>query len=50
MLLGFARGAGFSLLDTAQTIVEIDKSPDQFVNGIDALIRSPEARAQLVER
>jgi hypothetical protein len=46
VLRGFAEGAGFSILGTGEALMEIARSPRQFVNGVKALLTSPEARAQ----
>jgi hypothetical protein len=49
VLWGFIQGAGFSVLDTANSLLEIAKSPSQFINGVQALLNSAEARARLGE-
>jgi hypothetical protein len=46
---GFIEGAGFSVLDTGYALLEIAKSPGQFINGINTLLDSAEARAQFGE-
>jgi glutaredoxin-related protein len=47
VLRGFVEGAGFSVLETGAALLEIAKSPGQFINGVQALLNSAEARAQL---
>ena len=44
---GFIEGAGFSVLDTGHALLEIAKSPGQFIDGVKLLLNSAEARAQL---
>jgi filamentous hemagglutinin len=44
--LGFIEGAGFSVIGTAEALWEIAKSPKQFINGVNTLLNSAEARAQ----
>ena len=46
VLMGFVEGAGFSILGTGEAILEIAKSPGQFINGVKMLLTSAEARAQ----
>ena len=46
VFLGFIEGAGFSALATGEALVEIAKSPRQFIDGVKTLLTSPEARAQ----
>jgi hypothetical protein len=43
---GFIEGAGFSVLGTGEALLEIARSPRQFINGVKLLLTSPEARAQ----
>lgn len=49
VLHGFAEGAGFSILEMGESLLEVAKNPVQFMRGIKALLTSPEARAQLGE-
>jgi hypothetical protein len=49
VFLGFVQGAGFSVLETGAALVEIAKAPSQFINGVQTLLNSAEARAQLGE-
>ena len=49
LLRGMLEGAGFSVLATGEALIEIAKNPQQFANGIQALINSPAARAQFGE-
>jgi hypothetical protein len=44
VLRGFVEGLGFSVLGTGEAVLEIAKSPGQFINGVKALLTSPEAR------
>ena len=46
VLRGFIEGAGFSALATGEALIEIAKSPRQFIDGVKTLLTSPEARAQ----
>ena len=46
VLRGFVEGAGFSVLGTGEALIEIAKSPRQFIDGVKTLLTSPEARAQ----
>ena len=46
VLRGFIEGAGFSVLGTGEALIEIAKSPRQFIDGVKTLLTSPEARAQ----
>lgn len=46
---GFVQGSGFSLLNMGEAVAEIAKNPVQFLDGVKALINSPEARAQMGE-
>ena len=45
-LLGYAEGAGFSILATGGALIEVAKSPLQFANGVKALLTSAQARGQ----
>ena len=47
VLRGFAEGTGFSLLSTGEAIIEVMRSPRQFINGVGLLLSSAEAREQL---
>ncbi len=49
VLRGFAEGTGFSLLSTGEAIIEVMRSPRQFINGVGLLLSSAEAREQLGE-
>jgi hypothetical protein len=49
VLRGFAEGAGFSILETGEALLEVAKNPAQFMRGVKALLTSPEARQQLGE-
>ena len=49
VLLGYVEGLGISGLTSLDALIEIAKSPRQFVNGVKALITSPEARTALGE-
>ena len=46
VLRGFVEGAGFSVLATGEALIEIAKSPRQFIDGVKTLLTSAEARAQ----
>ena len=46
VLRGFIEGAGFLLIGTGEALIEIARSPRQFIDGVKALLSSPEARAQ----
>ena len=46
VLQGFVEGAGFSALATGEALVEIARSPRQFIDGVKTLLSSSEARAQ----
>jgi Tuberculosis necrotizing toxin len=46
LLHGFAEGVGFSGIATVEALVEVVKSPMQFVRGVKALLTSAEARGQ----
>jgi filamentous hemagglutinin len=49
VLRGFAEGAGFSILEFGESLVEVAKNPQQFVQGVKALLTSAQARQQLGE-
>jgi hypothetical protein len=44
---GFAQGTVFSGMATGEALWEIAKNPKQFIDGLSALVSSPQARAQL---
>ena len=46
---GFAQGTVFSGLATGEALLEIASNPKQFLDGVNALVNSPQARAQLGE-
>lgn len=47
LLRGFAEGAGLSILDAGEALIEVAKNPTQFARGVKALLTSAEARQQL---
>ena len=49
VLRGFIEGAGFSVLDVGKALLEIAESPRQFIRGMNLLLTSADARAQLGE-